>query len=337
MVDFASPPVIASCAILAGALGAFAEKMHAKRVRLSVPLAFGPTHSLAYWTKILPALRGLLIAGAVWALMTLISIDGAKAEARSTEERHLVVLLDVSPSMLIEDSGPARNQPRALRAAEVLESVLNRAPGDHLKLWLSAFYTTQKPLIQESVDRNLILYMARDVPLHIAFKSGKTNLLDAVNKTAAQCAQLRRGSTTLLVLSDGDTVSDTGLAPLPPAINKVIIAGIGDTAKGEFIDSHVSRQDTASLSQLARRLHGRFYDANTRHIPSDSITSLMAPTSQKNFTGVDTKTAAIAIITAVALIQAGIPLLLHRFGAPTHPAHALASIRTSNTRPFQTP
>jgi hypothetical protein len=63
----------------------------------------------------------------------------------------------------------------------------------------------------------------------------------------------------------------------------------------------------------------------------------MAPTSQKNFTGVDTKTAAIAIITAVALIQAGIPLLLHRFGAPPHPAHALASIRTSNTRTFQTP
>ncbi len=337
MVDFASPAVIASCAIIAGALGVFAEKMHEKRVDLSVPLAFGPTHSLAAWIRILPALRGFLIAGAVWALMTLIAIDGAKAEARSKEERHLVVLLDVSPSMLIEDASPARNQRRALRAAEVLESVLNRAPGDHLKVWLSAFYTTQKPLIQESVDRNLILYMARDVPLHIAFKAGKTNLLDAVNKTAAQCAHLRRGSTTLLILSDGDTVSDTGLAPLPPAINKVIIAGIGDTAKGEFIDSHVSRQDTASLAQLARRLHGRFYDANTRHIPSDALTSLMVPTTQKNFTGIDTRTLAIAIITCVALVQAGIPLVLHRFGAPPHPAHALASIRTSNIRTFQTP
>ena len=331
MVDFASPTVIASCAAVAGVLGVFAEKRHAKRIALSVPLAFGPAHSRAAWTKILPVLRGALIAAAVWALMTLISIDGAKAEARSTQERHLVVLLDVSPSMLIEDASPAHNQRRGLRAAEVLESVLNRAPGDHLKVWLSAFYTTQKPLIQESVDRNLILYMARDVPLHIAFKAGKTNLLDAVNKTAAQCVQLRRGSTTLLVLSDGDTVSDTGLAPLPPAINKVIIAGIGDTAKGEFIDSHVSRQDTASLSQLARRLQGHFYDANTRHIPSESLTSLMAPTTQKNLTGIDTKKLAIGIITCVALIQAGIPLLLHRFGAPPHPAHALANIRTLPT------
>jgi Ca-activated chloride channel family protein len=332
MVDFASQTVIASCASLAGVLVVFAEKMHATRVALSVPLAFGPTHSLAAWIKILPALRGVLMGAAVWALMTLIAMDGAKAAARSNEERHLVVLLDVSPSMLIEDASPARNQRRALRAAEVLESVLNRAPGDHLKVWLSAFYTTQKPLIQESVDRNLILYMARDLPLHIAFKTGKTNLLDAVNKTAAQCAHLRRGSTTLLVLSDGDTVSDTGLAPLPPAIHKVIIAGIGDTAKGEFIDSHVSRQDTASLSQLARRLHGRFYDANTRHIPSDSLTSLMASTSPKNFTGIDTKTVAIAIITCVALMQAGIPFLLQWFGAPPHPAHA-----SSNARTLQTP
>jgi Ca-activated chloride channel family protein len=327
MVDFASPTVIASCAACAGALGIFAEKLHANRVNLSAPLAFGPAHSPAVWTKILPALRGLLIAAAVWALMTLISIDGAKADARSKEERHLIVLLDVSPSMLIEDASSARNQRRALRAAEVLESVLNRAPGEHLKLWLSAFYTTQKPLIQESVDRNLILYMARDLPLHIAFKAGKTNLLDAVNGTAAQCAHLRRGSTTLLVLSDGDTVSDTGLAPLPPAINKVIIAGIGDTAKGEFIDAHVSRQDTASLSQLARRLHGRFYDANTQHIPSDALTSLMAPTSPKNFAGIDTKTAAIAIITCVALIHAGIPLALRRFGAPPHPARGLADMK----------
>jgi Ca-activated chloride channel family protein len=190
MVDFGSTTIITCCAVLGGALTAFAETLHAKRVRLSAPLAFGPSFHPANWTQALPALRAILIAGAIWGLMTLISLDGSRAQSKAEGERHLFVLLDVSPSMLIEDAGPERNQRRALRAAEVLESVLNRAPGNHLKISLSAFYTTQKPLIQESIDRNLILYMAKDLPLHIAFKAGKTNLLEALNKTAAQCSKL---------------------------------------------------------------------------------------------------------------------------------------------------
>ena len=332
MVDFGSTTTIACCAVLSGALAALAETLHAKRVTLSAPLAFGPGFHPANWTQALPALRAVLIAGAVWGLMTLISLDGLRAEEKAEGERHLFVLLDVSPSMLIEDAGPEHNQRRSQRAADVLESVLNRAPGDHLKLSLSAFYTTQKPLIQDSVDRSLILYMARDLPLHIAFKAGKTNLLEALNKTAAQCAQLKRRSTTLLVLSDGDTVSDAGLEALPPSIDRVVIAGIGDTAKGEFIDSHLSRQDTASLAQLARRLRGQFHDANTRHLPSDSLTSLLSPASSKGITGLDAKTTAIGVIAFTAVLQALLPFLLHRAGAPRHPARAISRTKPSATQ-----
>lgn len=332
MVDFGSTTTIAFCAVLSGALGALAETLHAKRVLRSAPLAFGPTFHPAHWTKVLPGIRAILVAGAIWGLMTLMSLDGSKAETRAEGERHLFVLLDVSPSMLIEDSGPERNQRRSQRAADVLESVLNRAPGEHLKFSLSAFYTTQKALIQDSVDRNLILYMARDLPLHIAFKAGKTNLLEALNKTAAQCTQLKRRSTTLLVLSDGDTVSDTGLEALPPAIDRVIIAGIGDTAKGQFIDSHLSRQDTASLAQIARRLRGQFFDANTRHIPSESLTSLLSPASTKGFSGMDAKTAAITVLALSAVLQSIIPILLHYAGATPLTARAI-----SHTTPLTTP
>lgn len=331
MVDFGSPTTIACCAIASGTLGAFAEHLHAKRIHLSGPLAFGPTFRPASWTQLLPALRGIIIAGAMWGLMTLISLDGSRSETKAQGEHQLFVLLDVSPSMLIEDAGPDRNQSRAQRAADVLESVLNRAPGDHLKISLSAFYTAQKQLIQGSIDRNLILYMARDLPLHIAFKAGKTNLLEAINQTAAQCTPFKRRSTTLLVLSDGDTVSDTGLKALPPAIDRVIIAGVGDVAKGQFIDSHLSRQDTASLAQLARRLRGQFYDVNTRHLPSECLTSILSTVSSKGLTGIDTKLTAVTLISLAALLQALIPLLLHGAGAPRHPARTNSLTKTSPT------
>jgi Ca-activated chloride channel family protein len=118
MVDFGSTTTITCCAVLGGALAAFAETLHAKRVRLSAPLAFGPSFEPANCTQALPALRAILIAGAIWGLMTLISLDGSREQSKAEGERHLFVLLDVSPSMLIEDAGPERNQRRALRAAE---------------------------------------------------------------------------------------------------------------------------------------------------------------------------------------------------------------------------
>jgi Ca-activated chloride channel family protein len=317
---FLEPLPAAGVALLTACLVWWSERRHARRIQRGCALAFGSSASLRGWLAALPTARGMATALFVWGILMLLSLDGGKIQTPPTRIRHLMLLLDVSPSMLIADAGPNRDQSRALRAADVLLSALNRAPGNHLKISVTAFYTHAKPLVHNAEDRNLVMFMAQQLPLHIAFKSGKTNLVKSVNEAAALCSELPRDSTTLLVLSDGDTLSDTGLLPMPPSISRVIIAGVGDTSKGAFIDSHISRQDSASLGQLARRLKGFYYDCNLQHIPSAALTTLLEQTPGKTGFPWNLRLMALTSVTLGAILLALLPWMVQRFGAPRHPA-----------------
>lgn len=320
MVNLLEPLPAAGAALLAACVVWWSERRHAGRMHKGCVLAFGPAASLRRWLVLLPLLRSTATAFLVWGFLMLLFLDGGKIQSPPTRTRHLMLLLDVSPSMLITDAGALRDQSRALRAADVLLSALNRAPGNHLKISVTAFYTHAKPLVHDSVDRNLVLFMAQQLPLHIAFKSGKTNLIKSVNEAAALCSEFPRDSTTLLILSDGDTLSDTGLLPMPPSISRVIIAGVGDTSKGAFIDSHISRQDSASLGQLARRLKGFYYDCNLQHIPSEALTTLLEQAPGKTGIPWNLRLLALTSVTLGACLLVTLPWLVHRFGAPRHPA-----------------
>jgi Ca-activated chloride channel family protein len=329
MVSALEPLPVLGTALLAAALVWFFEKKHAARIASASALAFGPAAAPRRWLTHLPLLRASATALWVWGLLTLFALDGEKISTPATRTRHLMVLLDVSPSMLLTDAGPTHDQSRALRAADLLLSVLNRAPGNHLKISVTAFYTHAKPLVQQSVDRNMVLYMAQQLPLHIAFKSGKTNLVKSVNQAAALCTELPRDSTTLLVLSDGDTLADTGLLPMPASIARVLVAGVGDPSRGAFIDSHISRQDSASLGQLARRLKGFYYDCNTQHIPSEALTSLLETHPGKSALPWNLRMLALAGVSLGAALLCVLPWLVQRLGAPTHPARSLSSPKPS--------
>lgn len=320
MVSLLEPVPTAIAAFAAGALVYFAQRIHRARIRESAPLAFGPTARGSGWLDAVPAVSGAAACFFIWGVLTLYALDGGRRPDPSIRDRHLMLLLDVSPSMLITDSGPGRDQSRALRAADVLLSILNRAPGNHLKMSAAAFYTHAKPLVQQSVDRNLILYMAQQLPLHIAFREGKTNLVKSVNEAAALCSELPRDSTTLLVISDGDTLSDTGLLPMPPSVSRVLVAGVGDTSRGVFIDSHISRQDSASLSQLARRLKGFYFDCNLQHMPSECLTTLFEPAAGRSVIPRNLRLLALVSACLGALLATLTPWAVHRFGTPRHPA-----------------
>jgi Ca-activated chloride channel family protein len=320
-------------AFAAAALTWCAEKAHARRMQSASALAFGPSAALRGWLGAVPALRSIAVAFFLWGVLTLLSLEGGKIHSPPTRERHLMLLLDVSPSMLLTDAGPQHDQSRALRAADVLLSALNRVPGNHLKISITAFYTHAKPLVQKCVDRELVLFMTQQLPLHIAFTSGKTNLVKSVNQAAALCADLPRNSTTLLVLSDGDTLADTGLLPMPPSISRVLVGGVGDTSRGVFIDSHLSRQDSASLAQLARRLKGFYFDCNTQHIPSEALTTLLEEVAGRALIPWSLRLLALSSVALGGSLLCLVPWLVHRFGAPRHPALGIPSFSPPSAPP----
>jgi Ca-activated chloride channel homolog len=298
-------------------LGIVAEWLHTRRIQRLSRLAFGPDNRPRWWTKLTPPLRVLALSAAVWALVALLAFNGSSRarERNAAATRHLLVLLDVSPSMQLQDAGEGGGDKRSSRAAALLKSVMERAPSEQVKITMACFYTDALLLVKECADREVIWNFADDLPLHIAYRPGKTDLLKSLNQGGELVKDFPRKSTTVLVLTDGDTVPETGLKPMPSAVAEVLMVGVGDVTRGSYIDGHQSRQDSATLSQLARRLGGRYHDGNTKHIPSESLRRLTAPDERKDKFQLNLRMLAIITLAASAVVLCLLPILMEYLGS----------------------
>jgi len=296
-------------------LGLLAEGLHARRVRRLRRLAFGPEAQPRKWTLIAPVLRVLALSGAAWALVILLAFEGSSRlhERNAAATRHLMVLLDVSPSMEVKDAGEAGVQTRRDRAATLLKSAMERANNDETRITMACFYSDAMLLVKECADRELIWNFADNLPLHM------TSLMKSLNTAGNYVKDFPRKSVTFLVLTDGDTVPDTGLERMPSSVAELLVVGVGNASRGSFLDGHLSRQDSASLSQLARRLGGQYHDGNSKQIPSAMLKHLTAPDGRKYPFQISLRTLAIAVLAASSALLCLLPLLLDQFGSPWKP------------------
>jgi Ca-activated chloride channel family protein len=320
-------------ALGAGLVAALAELLHARRLRRLGRLSFGPEERPRPWTSAVPVLRVLAIAGGMGSLVILMAFEGSSRaqERKAAALRHVMILLDVSPSMQLEDAGETGHQKRTLRAAEILKSVMDRAAGDGVKFTMACFYSHALPLVKTCSDRELIWHFANDLPLYMAFRYGKTDLVKSLNQTGEFVADFERRSTTLLVLTDGDTVPDSGLKTLPSSVAEVILVGVGDSIRGTYIDGHLSRQDGASLSQLARRLGGRYHNGNSKHVPSEWLARLTAPDPRSEKFRFNLRILAIITLATSAAALCLLPMALEAFGTGWKP-QAFSVARTGDRR-----
>jgi len=109
---------------------AAAESLHASSVRHVSRLAFGPAGRPARWARYAPAIRVGSLGALAWGLTTLYLLDAkshrSADEIPENEKKHLILVLDVSPSMRLKDAGPERKQTRMHRARDVLDSLFGR-------------------------------------------------------------------------------------------------------------------------------------------------------------------------------------------------------------------
>jgi len=247
----------------------------------------------------------------------LLACEGSSRmrERNAAATRHLMVLLDVSPSMELRDAGADGAQSRRERAGAVLKSVMERANSEQTQISMACFYTDAMLLVKECADREVIWNFTDHLPLHIAYRPGKTALLKSVNTAGGFVKDLPRKSVTLLVLTDGDAIPGTGLKPLPSSVAQVLIVGLGNPGRGTFIDGHLSRQDTASLSQLARRLRGHYHEGNVKQVPSTLLHHLTALDNRQDTFQFSPRTLAIITLAAGTTLLCLLPLLLEYLGS----------------------
>jgi len=269
-----SPPIIL-LAIAAAAVCFLAEWLHSRRSRRVAGLLLGGA-APSWSSRAAPWFRVVAVGLLTWGASTLLTIDGApRARLDQTNPtQHVLVCLDVSPSMYVADAGPDGRQPRGKRAREVLQSVFDRLDMTRTRVSMVAFYTSAKPVVVDTFDLNVVANILEDLPLEHAFKEGQTKMYEGIREAARIAEKWPPGSATLIVVSDGDTLPDAGAPAMPRSIVDTLVVGVGNPYRGTQIGGHSSRQDAASLEQLAARLRGTYHDGNAHHLPSSVLMSL---------------------------------------------------------------
>lgn len=332
--------VIIAAGIVAAAvaiLWTVAEILHARRVRRIGPLAFGPAGRAAEWTAAAPCVRVLAAAAAAFGFMALLLIEPVAHGGRPFDAkkiRHLVVVLDVSPSMQLVDSGPDGKQSRRARAAALVRSVLSRVPTEQYRVSVVAFASGALPVVEDTKDPDVLANILDDLPLNYAFRPGRTDLFAGLAEAARIAKPWRPRSATVLVVSDGDTVPATGLPRMPESVSGTILVGVGDAATGKFIDGHMSRQDATTLRQVAVRTGGLYHDGNAKHVPTDSLVSLGMVPKERLLERLGLREVAIALAVVGPAVLACLPALLAACGSRYRPGVRVGrGMATITTRP----
>ncbi len=303
-------------------LATLAEILHTKRTRRLAQLAFGPTCRPRTWAHAAPLIRVASLSALAWGLVTLTQIEPKVYRAEGTaegDEQHVLIVYDVSPSMRLEDAGPSQNQTRKARARDVMRSFFERVPMEQYRLSVVAVYNGAKPVVIETRDLEVVDAILGELPLYQAFDAGETRLFDGLREAAEIARPWNPRSTTLILISDGDTVPAQGMPPMPASIGKVLVVGVGDTRQGSFIAGRQSRQDVFTLRQIATRLNGTYHNGNERHLSSQLIDEIvmMGQTNQRQ--PWSRREYALLAIGLGGLLYATLPWLLHRFGTGWQP------------------
>jgi Ca-activated chloride channel family protein len=263
---------LVTCAVVF--LAVAAEQLHARRCRRVALLAFGPSGHPVLWARFAPLLRIAAVAAVAWGLTTLLLLRPKvhrMDEIPPNEYRHLVLLLDVSPSMKLQDGGPTGKQSRAQRAADLLQSFFERVPIYLYKTTIVAVYNGAKPVVIETTDVEVVRNILSDLPMNYAFEPGATNIFAGLEEAARIAHPWQPSSTTVILVSDGDTVPATGMPKMPASVAHLLVVGVGDPQAGKFIEGHQSRQDVSTLRQVAVRLGGTYHNGNEKHLPTDLL------------------------------------------------------------------
>jgi Ca-activated chloride channel family protein len=308
---------------VAALLAVLAELLHFARVVKVSPLAFGPKRTLLPLAVLAPVIRVAAIGCVAWGLAILASWPPKShkgQEVNAAEYRHLVLVLDVSPSMQVEDAGPDGKQKRADRAADLIQSFFERVQAEQYKTTVIAVYTGAKPVVKDTTDREVVRNILTELPMRHAFKSGETNLFAGLEMAAEVAKPWNPNSAILMVVTDGDSVPATGMPKMPASIgNNVVMVGVGNPTVGKAIGGHMSRQDASTLRQVANRLNGAYHDGNDKQLSTELVSRIDEKATNKKEEKATAREVALWLVGIGGGVLVLLPVVLTAVGTGWQP------------------
>ena len=181
-------------------------------------------------------------------------------------------------------------------------------------------------MLLDTDDFNLVRNVLDALPLHNAFQSGETDLQAGVNGALDLARSWAPDSAMLVVVSDGDSNAGlTGVRPVPPSIAQTVVVGVGDIGRTSVIGDRRTRQDAASLRQLASRLGGEYIDCNQTILPPRHTRRLLMRAPKPPIDRLE-RNIGLACIGAGSFAAALVGPVLLRYGRRTSPGVRFAAV-----------
>ncbi len=306
-------------------VAAAAELIHFTRVIRIAPLAFGPGRARVGVAAAAAVFRVLSLGAAVWGLTVLLVLPPKAhraGEIKDNEYRHLVLVLDVSRSMDVEDAGPGGKQKRSERAADLIQSFFERVQAERYKTTVVAVASEAKPVVQDTTDREVVRNILTELPMRHAFKPGETNIFAGLEQAARLAKPWPPGSAVLMMVTDGDTVPTTGMPKMPASIgSNVVMVGVGNPTVGKSLGGHTTRQDVSTLRQVAARLNGAYHDGNEKQLTTELVSRIDERAKPKGGDRWTAREYALLALGVGAGVFGLLPLLLGLIGTGWEPGH----------------
>lgn len=309
------------------------DALHIQRAQWVLPLLFANSRRGVLAVRTAAAARILATGLIAWGLSNLFLWSQAtNFRGAEAAERRLLVLLDVSPSMDLDDAGDGKNQARGVRASHAVHEVLRQCRSLPMTSVI-AFSNEAKPILIDAKDPRIVynIFPPGDrAPLRIASAfeeaNAETNLFAGLTVAMQTAGRWSEGCATLLIVSDGESVAPTGMPECPPAIDEVAVLGIG-SAEGRLMGEAISRQDFHSLSGITARLGGGYIDANEaasvaqlRKLLPRLTGTTGGPSSGVTFV---TRERAVLALMVGGTLLAAIPMVLFQMEPRRHRGSAL--------------
>ncbi len=221
------------------------------------------------WTFLTLGITGLVLAMARPQL-------GFYFEEVTAQGAEVLVLIDVSRSMLAEDVAPSR----LARAKSDIVDLLQRMPSD--RVGLIAFAGAPSVLVPLTLDHGFFKLVLQDLGPNSAPRGG-TNIGDAIRKAIEQFGNSANSDRAIVLITDGGDQDSfpTEAAKLAAERNiRIIAVGLGDPTEGariprrdkdgrltyqQFDGQEVwSKMEDKTLKEIASITSGAYIPAQTR-------------------------------------------------------------------------
>jgi hypothetical protein len=260
-----------------------AECLHWRRCRRIARLAFAaPTHA----TRVLLSAAAARVAAVALLLFALVSLwsssdvitNSVGAVATDGELDRMIVIMDASKSMNIQDTGPDGHDTRATRARDLIHQLISqthRMP----RTTLLTFSESAIPVVYDAKNWDVLSTVLLRSYYTKSFGAEHTAIDHAVQKAFNMAADWIPDSTVVVLVTDGESTAALERFEMPPSIRRVLVLGVGSIEgrpAGTGLES-ISRLDEENLRRIANLAGGDYVNATREMLSPERIDELLPP------------------------------------------------------------